>query len=190
MVGTVLVPLNGLDALSPAAFRRQRSKYSGREAVLDAQITPDGLLFNDTVHCAPLHPHQLYQLRARMGLLPQARTDGARPFWTPGRFFEVPVERLRAHATYWYHWKTPWINGYPGEDVALAPPVDEFEPFDFARYRELPAVPSAHTAYLEQCKAEGKPALTFVHIPHVLVAGPIETIGLRQISWNRDPLVE
>jgi hypothetical protein len=27
----------------------------------------------------------------------------------------------------------------------------------------------------------------FVHIPHILVAGPIETSGLRQINWEDDP---
>jgi hypothetical protein len=56
MVGTVLVPLTALAAVSPAAFELQRSKYVRREAVLDARITERGLLFNDTVHCAPLHP--------------------------------------------------------------------------------------------------------------------------------------
>jgi len=60
-----------------------------------AQITPGGLLFNDTAHCAPLHPHHLYRLRAGMGLLRQARTDGTRPLWIPGRFFEIPIERIR-----------------------------------------------------------------------------------------------
>jgi hypothetical protein len=71
--------------------------------------------------------------------------------------------------------------------VPLAPPVDEFEPFDVARYRELSEVPPAHTAYLERSKADGKPPLMFVHIPHILVAGPIETSGLRQINWEDDP---
>jgi len=107
--------------------------------------------------------------------------------WTPGRFFEIPLERIKDSATYWYRWRTRWINGYPGEDVPLAPPIDEFEPFDVARYRELSEVPSAHLAYLEQSKAAGKPALMFVHVPHVLVAGSIETRGLRQISWDDEP---
>jgi hypothetical protein len=187
MVGTVLFPLNGLAAVSLSAFELQRSKYAQREAVLDAQITSSGLLFNDTVHCAPLHPHRLYRLRARLDLLPKPPADLATAPWTPGRFFEIPLERVAAHSVYWYRWRTPWINGYPGEDMPLAPPIDEFEPFDIARYRVLPEIPSAHTAYLERRKADGNPALMFVHIPHVLVAGPIETRGLREISWEDDP---
>jgi hypothetical protein len=187
MVGTVLVPLNALAAVSPSAFELQRSKYARREAVLDAQITSSGLLFNDTVHCAPLHPHHLYRLRARLDLLPDPPVEVAAAPWTPGRFFEIPLDRIAAHPVYWYRWRTAWINGYPGEDTLFAPPINEFEPFDAARYRELTEIPSAHTAYLEQRKAEGKPALMFVHIPHVLVAGPIDTRGLREISWEDDP---
>jgi hypothetical protein len=100
MPGTVLVPLNELAAVSPEAFERQRSKYANREAVLDARITTSGLRFNDTVHCAPLHPHHLYRLRARMDMLPLARSGQARAWWTPGTFFEIPVERIHASAAF------------------------------------------------------------------------------------------
>jgi hypothetical protein len=33
-------------------------------------------------------------------------------------------------------------------------------------------------------KERGKPALQFVHIPHVLVTGPIDTHSLRVIRWD------
>jgi hypothetical protein len=79
---------------------------------------------------------------------------------------------------------TLWINGAPGEDVPVTPPLEEFEPFDSGRYRELADVTDAHLAYLFRMKEEGKPPLLFVHIPHVLVAGPIDTNGLRVIRWE------
>lgn len=156
MAGTDLVPLNVLATVSSEAFERQRSKYTGREAVLDTTITNSGLRFNDTVHCAPLHPHHLYRLRARMNMLPAIRPEQAQLDWAPGTFFEIPVERILAIDAYWYRWETPWINGYPGEDVPLAPPLDEFEPFDADRYRQLTEVPAAHISYLEESKAQQK----------------------------------
>ena len=122
----------------------------------------------------------------RFGFDPQPAqaSQGAR---FGGLFFEVPVERIAHHPTIWYRWETPWINGYPGKDVAAEPPLDEFEPFDVELYQPLGDVPAAHRGYLRRMKAEGKRPLTFVHIPHVLVAGTIDTRGLRVISWETPP---
>ena len=39
-------------------------------------------------------------------------------------------------------------------------------------------------------KNEGRRPLTFVHIPHVLVAGTIDTHGLRVIAWEEPPTPE
>jgi hypothetical protein len=187
MVGDVLYPLNQLATIAPEAYELQRSKYLGREAVLDARISPEGLLFNDTVHCAPLHPHRLFAAREALGFAPLRVTPGGSHF--SGQFFEIPLERISQQPVLWYRWETLWINGAPGEDVPDAPPIDEFEPFDFGRYRQLPDVTDAHLAYLRRMKDEGRRPLLFVHIPHVLVAGPIDTRGLRIIRWNEQPQV-
>jgi hypothetical protein len=185
MVGDVLYPLNQLGKVSPDAYRLQKSKYVGREAVLDARISQAGLLFNDTVHCAPLHPYQLFAARKDLGFdPPPVSAHGA---YFSGRYFEIPVERILVHPVLWYRWETLWINGAPGEDVPVAPPLDEFEPFDAKRYRELAEVTTAHLTYLRQMKKEGKRPLLFVHIPHVLVAGPIDTRGLRVVRWDQPP---
>lgn len=178
MVGRILYPLNQLAEVAPEVYASQRSKYLGREAVLDARISADGLLFNDTVHCAPLHPHRLFAARARLGF------DPPRASGFSGLYFEIPLERLSAHRVLWYRWETLWINGAPAEDVPLTPPLNEFEPFDSGRYRELPDVPEAHLAYLRRIKREGKRPLLFVHIPHVLIAGPIDTEGLSVVAWD------
>jgi hypothetical protein len=56
-----------------------RVKYRGREAVLDARVTDEVLLFNDTVHCAPLHPFRLFAARTEMGFDPPGTGNAARP---------------------------------------------------------------------------------------------------------------
>jgi hypothetical protein len=183
MVGKVLYPLHLLAEIAPVAYDRQRKKYTGREAVLEAPISSSGMRFNDTIHCAPIHPHHLYEVRRRLNLLPS--TGGTHR--GERLFFRIPVERIRAHASFWYPWITPWINGYPEEAVAAKPPLEEFEPFDPTRYRELTVLPQAHFAYLSQMKRKHRPPLMFVHIPHVLVAGPIDTDGLPTISWDQQP---
>src|SRR6266496_5102122 len=96
MVGDVIYPLNQLAAIAPERYELQRSKYLGREAVLAARISPRGLLFNDTVHCAPLHPNRLFAARERLGFDPPrasaSRTSGTSHF--SGLFFEIPLERI------------------------------------------------------------------------------------------------
>ena len=191
MVGEVIYPLTQLAAVAPEAYELQKSKYLGREVVLDARISPDGLFFNDTVHCVPLHPYRLFAARERLGFDPPradaSRTKGTARF--SGLFFEIPVERISPHRVLWYRWETPWINGFPYADVPLVPPLDEFEPFDRGRYQELEDVTEAHFAYLRRMKDEGTQPLVFVHVPHVLVAGPIDTCGLRIVRWHEHPEV-
>ena len=189
MVGDVIYPLNQLAAIAPERYELQRSKYLGREAVLAARISQDGLLFNDTVHCAPLHPNRLFAARERLGLHPP-RADASRARNTSrfsGLFFEIPLDRISTQRLLWYRWETPWINGFPNEDVPLAPPLEEFEPFDASRYRELSDVTDPHAAYLRRMKETGKRPLLFVHIPHVLVAGPIDAHRLGVIRWDERP---
>ncbi len=184
MVGEVIYPLNQLDAVAPEAYELQKSKYAGREAVLDFRIPQLGLLFNDTVHCAPLHPYHLFSARERLGLDPP-RAGVARTRGFTGLFFEIPLERILVHPAAWYRWETLWINGAPGENVPPTPPPEEFERFDASRYSELSAVPADHVSYLRRMKERGQPPLLFVHIPHVLVAGAIDVRGLREIPWDR-----
>jgi hypothetical protein len=189
MVGQVLYPLTQLGGVAPEAHELQKAKYWGREAVLDARISSDGLLFNDTVHCVPLHPYRMFAARERLGFDPP-RADASRTRGTyrfSGLFFEIPVERISTHRVLWYRWETPWMNGFPYEDVPLVPPLDEFEPFDHGRYRELADVTDAHLAYLRRMKGEGNQPFLFVHIPHVLVAGPVDTRGVRVIRWHEPP---
>jgi hypothetical protein len=181
MVGGVIYPLNELAAIAPDVYRLQRSKYAGREAVLEFRIPHLGLLFNDTVHCAPLHPHHLFRARRSLGF-DQAPHAGRVNI--SGQFFEIPLERILVHPVVWYRWKQLWINGAPGEDVPLTPPAEEFELFDVTRYKELSEVTHAHLTYLRRMKESGRRPLMFVHIPHVLVAGPIDIRGVRVVEWD------
>ena len=87
-------------------------------------------------------------------------------------FFAIPLERILSHRVVWYSAKTLWINGAPDEDVPDVAPAEEFEPFDPARYRELPDVPDAHVAYLCRMRKRERRPLMFVHTPHIFVPDP------------------
>jgi hypothetical protein len=182
MVGEVLYPLNQLKVVSPELYEFQRSKYAGREAALDFRIPGLNLLLGDTLHCAAVHPYHVFQARQAAGIQSIVGKPGS---WATGVFFAIPLERILRHRVVWYSAKTLWINGAPDEDVPDVAPDDEFEPFDLARYRELPDVPDAHIAYLRRMKERGQRPLMFVHIPHIFVAGPVEVAGLRPLPWDQ-----
>ena len=182
MVGDVLYPLTQLRAVDPAAYEMQRQKYRGRPAVLEYRVPLVDLHFNAMVHCSPVHPYRMYTARRAAGLPVTARPAPPAPF--TGLFFEIPLERITVHPVLWYAWRVLWANGAPDEDALPEPPAEEFEPFDPDRYSPLNDVPDAHRQYLAACKDAGKPALAFVHIPHVLVAGAIDVRDCRVVCWS------
>ncbi|HET7902190.1 MAG TPA: hypothetical protein VFL59_13470 [Candidatus Nanopelagicales bacterium] len=184
MVGHTVVPLGRLRSVDPALYETQRAKYVGREAVLDYQIPLLGCGFLDTVHCSSIHPHRIFRARHDAGVEATSRSATG---WGIGLAFEIPLARIMVNPTAWYSWRTPWVNGYPYEEVPAEPPGDEFEEFDPDRYSPLTDVPDRHRQYLARMREEGRQPLTFVHIPHVLVAGPVDIRGCRIVRWE-DPV--
>lgn len=182
MAGDVLYPLEQLERVHPDLYELQRAKYAGREVALEFRVPGIGRRLNDTVHCASIHPHRLFAARRELGLPAPARPQP--PAQMTGLFYEIPLERITVNPVVWYSARTLWINGAPDEDVPLEPPADEFEPFDAEGYRPLAVPPPAHLDYLRRMKERGGPTLMFVHIPHVLVAGPIDVSGLRVVGWD------
>ena len=89
MVGELIYPLSELALVESAAYELQRGKYLGREGVLDARVNRHGLLFNSTVHCAPLHPYRLFAARRELGFDPQP-AQASRDARFGGLFFEIP----------------------------------------------------------------------------------------------------
>jgi len=187
MVGETLYPLGQLGDVDSALYDLQRSKYAGREEVLHYRVPLLGCGFLDTVHCSSVHPHWIYQARRAAGFDVPPRSDTG---WGIGLAFEIPLERIVVNPTLWYSWLTPWVNGYPHTDVPTAPPSEEFEAFDPQRYSPLPDVPDRHRMYLAQMKEQQRRPLMFVHIPHVLVAGPIDIRGCQIVRWEDSPRSE
>jgi hypothetical protein len=184
MVGETLFPLGQLRDVDVLLYESQRAKYAGREEVLDYRLPILDRGFLDTVHCSSVHPHWIFRARRDAGFDLPTRSDTG---WGIGLAFEIPLERIVVNPTVWYSWRTPWVNGYPHENVPKEPPSDEFEVFDSARYAPLHDVPDLHREYLARMSRRGERALTFVHIPHVLVAGPIDIRGCRIVRWEELP---
>jgi hypothetical protein len=88
------------------------------------------------------------------------------------------VQRIAQQPAVVYDSRSHWLNSRPGENVRSTPPEDEFTPFDLDTYQELLETPQLHLEYLSEQLAARQPALGFVFVRHVLVAGPVDISGL------------
>jgi hypothetical protein len=168
--GSTLYPLNQLRSVHPDVYERERPKYDGRESVLSWQVPHLGVCWGDTVNLSALDPVHLVEARQRLGV-PFSRL-------LERRVVRIPVERIARSRAVVYDSSSHWINSSPGGDVPLAPPAEEFSPFDAATFEELRQVPDLHLGYLAHQLMAGRPALGFVFVRHVLVAGPVDISGL------------
>jgi hypothetical protein len=168
--GTSLLPLNALRAAHPDVYERESTKWAGRESVLQWRVPHLGVAWGDTVNLAALDPARLIEARRQLGL-PFSRL-------LERRLVRIPVERIARQPAVVYDGSTHWLNSRPGENVMATPPEDEFTPFDADSYQELRETPPLHLEYLKEQLAAGLPALGFVFVRHVLVAGPVDIEGL------------
>jgi hypothetical protein len=168
--GTHLLPLNALRATYPDLYQRERPKWEGRESVLDWHVPHLGAPWGDTVNFAALDPAQLVDARRRLGV-PVSRL-------LERRVVRIPTERIAGLPAVVYDSRTHWLNSRPGQDAPATPPEDEFTPFSVDTYQELTEVPRRHLDYLTEQRDAGQPALGFVFIRHVIVAGPVDISGL------------
>lgn len=172
--GTVLYPLNHLATIFPDIYAREAPKYAQREAVMSYRVPFLDAPWADTVNLSTLDPRLLVAARVRLGIASSQLLQR--------RLLPIPIEYLAGHRLVRYSGVTRWVNSSPGEDVPTEPPANEFEPIDPQAYRETTEVPAAHLEYLAECRAGGKRALGFVHVPHVLALGPIDISRLCPID--------
>jgi hypothetical protein len=179
--GDQLVPLTDLQRLHPDLHAAAAAKYRGREWTMAWRIPILDVLWNDVVHCSPLHPHLVYRaLHAR-----------APDRFGEAEYFAIPVARF-AHrrAVYWKFAAPPyparaWDAWSPAERAAWAA---DFEPFAPGRHRPPTDVPPVTLAHYDEMLARGQPVLlVYYGIPHVQVAGAIDVADLAVVRWSEPP---
>jgi hypothetical protein len=164
MRGETLYPLNLMRAVYPDLYEHERGKYVGREELLGLEIPILDVLWNDALHLSPVHPYRLAAAWRDAGL--------SSPAWDR-EFFEIPVERIDEQRCAWF--------------ASGVLPLDHVARFDPNAYRELPQPPAAYHEYLRLYKERGRRPRPFAHLPHVLVAAPIDVVGLRLVRTDAAP---
>ena len=171
MLGTVLYPLHELKAHSPEHYASEIAKYGDdpKRLSLPSQRVPKlDCLWNDVVHCAPIHPHLLYLALVERGFRVNPETA----------CFQIPVLAIAGMP----------VAVYVGSGLEPDRPLreDEVEWLNDETYAELRSVPTPTLAWYDRLAIEGRLYGTFVGIPHVLVRGSIDIRDLRVVRWG-DP---
>ena len=96
MHGATLYPLNTLRSVNEGRYTLEARKYSRREEVRRERIPRLGCLWNDVVHCLPMHPSRVYQALVECGLTPGRR------YW-----FALDIARIMKNPCAWFDFRTP-----------------------------------------------------------------------------------
>lgn len=163
MRGETLYPLNHLRTAHPDVYEQECRKYAGREELLELRIPTLDVVWSDAVHLSPLHPRRLAAAWRAAGLWS--------PVWERD-FFRIPVERIEVDRAVWF-----------GSGVL---PLADVVPFDPNAYRELEQPPPAYVDFLRRAGERVRPPRPFAHIPHVLVAAPVDVGDARTVRTD-DP---
>lgn len=152
MVGNIIYPLNHLKQINREAYLRGAGKYQGREQLMDFVIPKLNCLWNDVVHCSPIHPSLLYKAMISSGLNPESR-----------EWYTIDPRTIKDAQFAMYSYKTRPFD------------PNEFRIISVEEYQEIEEVPQkAFDWYRELANKGGKIRLPFHYVPHFLVKGAIE----------------
>ena len=163
MKGSVLYPMNQLKDIDRQLFDTYRKGYEGREKLLERRLPFIDCLWNDVLHCSPVHPERIIQAMRDQGIV-----EGIPHL----RYFEIDTDLLDMEQAIIY-----FREGSGFDDVRFVRALD----IDWAEVDVIPDITLRH--YHEV--AEGREELFAYHgIPHVLYKGIIDTKSLPILQQN------
>ncbi len=149
--GDTIYPLNRLPF--PEIKIQEQKKYQGREALLAVTIPPLNCLWNDVIHCSPVHPNEVYSALKEAGFEPPA-----------GQYFAIPATTLQPAQT------TIFLSSARPNDRYAA---ENYLPFLLENLHLHQHLPEETKTYYATCKSEGRNPLIYVGVPHILHFGHI-----------------
>lgn len=165
MQGDVLFPLNALKKTHPDLYKKQASKYVGREQIMQYRLPVLNCLWNDVLHFSPVHPSEVKQALIEAGR--------KKPFDV--EFFEIDPHLLNPENTIVYLYKDSSIIDKTEENNFV-----KYNPEDIAQYSVLP---KETKDYYKEMLSQGKNPLLFHRVPHILFKGSLNTLKIKRMKF-------
>ena len=159
LVGTKLYPLNDLKSFHLDLYERARTKYIGREAVMQQIIPLLDCLWNDVIFLSPVHPEKILHARISFGL--QGNYDKKSPW------FVLESENLDQSKLILYRHRPKWLADQE-QDKAEYLPFVEVSQFEKEQLTEIPE------CALWSIQKFREKSLFQSYVPHLLYKGVID----------------
>ncbi|MNS71059.1 hypothetical protein D3C72_1044140 [compost metagenome] len=161
MVGGLLYPLYEIEKQLPEAYEKAKSKYVGREHVMDQRIPVLNCRWNDVIHLSPISPRILFSELTKAGVI----TD-------EHQWYKIPISKLIPD-------KTVILKNEKKEITQ-----DEILPFDPNTFQEMKGVNDACLQWYREHAAKGERPLIFAKLPHVLAMHAIDISDCEIFNWT------
>lgn len=158
MRGNILYPLNVLKEIHPDIYKKEVSKYDGREFIKKQEIPFLNCIWNDVLHFTAVHPQDIKQAFLDLGVKYNLT------------YYQIDPNSLPEKDTivYLYRHEKP-------EDKLKDDNFSPYRPSEVSLYSNLLDVTKAY--YKEQLMANNKPLL-YHRVPHILYKGNLDITGI------------
>lgn len=164
MDGSMLIPLNQMQSSHPELRDKYLEKYKGREEILKRKIPLLDCLWNDVVQFLPLNPRKVFELQAKLGIIPKV---------PPYKFFQIELSLLDPAKT------VVFFKDAIGEENVT---VKWLSDVDFAALQEIPP---ATIRYYKSLIGTDELPFNFQFIPHILHLGSVDVASAEIIAINK-----
>lgn len=161
MRGTILYPMNRLETVDARLYDLYRSGYDGREHLLEREVPYLDCLWNDVLHCCPVHPQKIYDALISTGVKNIPKLN----------YFEIDIESDidMENAVIFFR------NSEKTGDI-------RFEKATEVDWKNVDVIPQLTLDYYKQVAKSDEPLFVYQGIPHLLYRGVIETKNLNRVA--------
>lgn len=167
-IGTNLIPLNQMDKTSDL-YKINVQKYEERKELLNVNIPGLNCKWNDVVHFSSINPTLIAQELLKIN--PDQKFRRA-------QYFRIHIDQVvDEYKAVVFHRTDRNKRTYKVDDSEITALAKD-------TYKELAAVPEATIEYWKDAKANNRPLLWFMHVPHILILGQVQTISFERCELN------
>ena len=163
MMGTSLIPLNRLRDVNIEIYENQKTKYTGREFLMDEIVPKLNCKWNDVLHFTAVEPRIVKESLFASGAkkLPNAS------------FYKIPLTLFNLERTVLYK--------YTRNDGKFM--EDEYEHLNKDNFPVSDSMSGDTLEYYRSCYEQGKKPLLFHRVPHILTMDDIDISRCEILDW-------